>query len=46
MAKIRELWYDMRYRKFFENLYTTVSGYVLYCWRKLSSMVCKTTDGN
>jgi len=44
MAKIRELWYDMRYRKFFENLYTTVSEYVLYCWRKLSILACKTTE--
>jgi len=44
MAKIRELWYDMRYRKFFENLYTTVSEYVLFCWRKMSIMACKTTE--
>jgi len=44
MAKIRELWYDMRYRKFFENLYTVVSEYVLFCWRKLSIMACKTTE--
>lgn len=44
MAKIRELWYDMRYRKFFENLYTAVSEYVLFCWRKMSIMTCKTTE--
>jgi len=44
MAKIRELWYDMRYRKFFENLYTSVSEYVLFCWRKMSIMACKTTE--
>lgn len=44
MAKIRELWYDTRYKKFFENLYTAVSESVLYCWRKLSIMACKTTE--
>ena len=44
MAKIRELWYDTRYKKFFENLYTIVSEHVLYCWRKLSIMACKTTE--
>lgn len=44
LAKIRELWYDMRYRKFFENLYTVVSEYVFYCWRKFSVMACKTTE--
>lgn len=44
MAKIRELWYDTRYKKFFENLYTAVSESVLYCWRKLSILACKTTE--
>lgn len=44
LVKIRELWYDMRYRKFFENLYTVVSEYVYYCWRKFSVMACKTTE--
>lgn len=44
LAKIRELWYDMRYRKFFENLYAVVSEYVFYCWRKFSVMACKTTE--
>lgn len=44
LAKIRELWYDIRYRKFFENLYTVVSEYVFYCWRKFSVMACKTTE--
>lgn len=44
MAKIRELWYDTRYKRFFENLYTIVSEHVLYCWRKLSIMACKTTE--
>ena len=44
MAKIREIWYDSRYKKFFENLYTIMSEYVLYCWRKLSIMACKTTE--
>jgi len=44
MAKIRELWYDVKYRRFFENLYTTISEYVLYCWRKMSIMSCQKTD--
>jgi len=44
IAKINGLWYDTRYWKFFENLYTAVSEYVLFCWRKLSIMACKTTE--
>lgn len=44
MEKIRELWYDSRYKKFFENLYTSVSGLVLSSWRKHSIMACKTTE--
>lgn len=44
MEKIRELWYDSRYKKFFENLYTIVSELVLSSWRKHSIMACKTTD--
>jgi len=44
MAKIRELWHDVRYRKFFENLYTAVSEYVLYCWRKMAIMSCAKTE--
>lgn len=44
MAKIRELWHDVTYRKFFENLYTSVSEYVLYCWRKMSILSCKKVE--
>lgn len=44
MSKIREIWYDVRYKKFFENLYTIVGEYVHYCWRKLSILSCKTTE--
>ena len=44
MEKIRELWYDTRYKRFFANLYTAVSESVLYCWRKLAIMACKTTE--
>lgn len=44
MAKIRELWQDPRYKKFFENLYTIVSEQVLTSWRKHSIMACKTTE--
>jgi len=44
MERIRELRRGGRHEKFFENLYTAVSEYVLYCWRKLSIMACKTTE--
>jgi len=44
MEKIRNLWCDARYKRFFENLYAAVSDYVLYCWRKFWIMACKTTD--
>lgn len=44
MAKIRELWHDVKYRKFFANLYTAVSEYVLYCWRKMSILSCKKVE--
>ena len=44
MAKIRELWHDDKHRKFFANLYTAVSEYVLYCWRKMSILSCKKVE--
>lgn len=44
MVKIRELWHDVKYRKFFENLYTAVSEYVLYCWRKMAILSCKKVE--
>lgn len=44
MTKIRELWDDSRYKKFFENLYTIVSELAHSSWRKLSIMACKTTE--
>lgn len=44
MAKIRELWHDDKYRKFFANLYTAVSEYVPYCWRKMSILSCKKVE--
>lgn len=44
VAKIRDIWFDMRFRKWFENFYSIASEYVHYCWRKLSIMSCKTTE--
>lgn len=44
LARIRELWHEPKYKRFFENLYMVVSGYVLYCTRKLSLMASKTTE--
>ena len=44
VAKIRDIWFDMRFRRLFENLYSIASEYVHYCWRKLSIMSCKTTE--
>ena len=44
IVRVRELWHEPVHRRFFENLYTVVSGYVLYCTRKLSLMASKTTE--
>lgn len=44
VLRTRALWYEPAYKRFFENLYTVVSGCVVYCTRKLSILACKTTE--
>ena len=44
IAKIRRLWHEPKYAKFFENLYSIVSGQVLECWRKMSILSCKKAE--
>lgn len=44
IPKIRELWYAGTCPKFFENLYSIVSGQVLECWRKMSILSCKKAE--
>ena len=44
IAKIRKLWHEPKYAKFFENLYSIVSGQVLECWRKMSILSCKKAE--
>lgn len=44
IPKIRELWSVGTCPKFFENLYSIVSGQVLECWRKMSILSCKKVE--
>jgi len=43
-VQIRALWREARHPRFFENLYSLVSGEVLDCWRKVSIFACRKTD--
>jgi len=44
IARVRSMWKEARYARFFENLYTSVSGEVLDSWRKLSILACRKTE--
>ncbi|MDO5319842.1 MAG: Crp/Fnr family transcriptional regulator [bacterium] len=44
IPKIRELWHEGTCPKFFENLYSIVSGQVLECWRKMSILSSKKVE--
>ena len=43
-AKIRQIWHEHKFEKFFANLYSIVSGEVLASWRKMSILACKKVE--
>lgn len=44
ITRINDIWREGRHPRFFENLYTSVSGEVLDGWRKLSILSCRKTE--
>lgn len=44
IAKIKEIWREPRFAKFFENLYSIIATEVHDCWRRMAILSCKKAE--